>query len=45
MWCPWVLQDINKLEKTQRDAAQFVVSDYSCYASVSEMTDVLRWLI
>ena len=43
VWCPWLLQDINQLEKIQCRAARFVVNDYSYHASVTEMINTLGW--
>ena len=38
---PVFLQDVDKLEKCQ--AVQFVVNNYSCHASVSEMIYTVKW--
>ena len=43
VWCPWLSQDINQLEKVQRRAARFVADNYSPYASVSKIIDDLQW--
>ena len=43
VWCPWLTQDINQLEKVQRRAARFVADNYSPYASVSKIIDDLQW--
>ncbi len=36
-WDPFIVKDINIIEKVQRRAARFTVGNYSCEASVTEM--------
>ena len=43
VWSPFTLYDINRLEKVQRRAAQFVANDYFRYSSVSPMITSLTW--
>ena len=42
-WSAYTIQNITKLEKVQRQSAQFVLNDYSRYSSVANMLNVLRW--
>ena len=38
-----ILRDIDMIERTQRQAARFVTSNYSRYASVTQMLTDLNW--
>jgi len=43
VWSPHIKADINKLEMIQRRAARFVLNNYSRFASVTRMLDILKW--
>ena len=43
LWSPFTQYDISRLERVQRRAARFVMSDYSRYSSVSAMITSLNW--
>ena len=42
VWSPYTTQDINRLEKVQRQSARFIMGDYSSYSSVSDMLKRLQ---
>ena len=43
VWAPHTKRDIDMIERTQRQAARFVTSNYSRYASVTQMLTNLNW--
>jgi len=43
VWDPYLAKDIQALEKVQRRAARWVMSDYSWSSSVTVMLDHLGW--
>ena len=43
IWDPRIQEDIQRIEMVQRRAAQWVLSDYSPYSSVSDMLRRLGW--
>ena len=43
VWAPHTKRDIDMIERTQRQAARFVTSNYSRYASVTQMLTDLNW--
>ena len=43
VWVPHTKRDIDMIERTQRQAARFVTSNYSRYASVTQMLTDLNW--
>ena len=43
VWAPYTKRDIDMIERTQRQAARFVTSNYSRYASVTQMLTDLNW--
>ena len=44
VWDPYYQTQISILEKVQRRAARWVLSDYSYHSSVSAMLEQLNWL-
>ena len=42
VWSPYTKQDINKVERVQRQSAKFIMGDYSSYSSVSNMIEMLN---
>ena len=42
VWSPYTKQDINRLEKVQRQSARFIMRDYSSCSSVSDMLKRLQ---
>ena len=42
VWSPYTKQDINILEKVQRQSARFIMGDYSSCSSVSDMLKRLQ---
>ena len=43
VWDPYLLTDIQSIEKIQRRAAQWVSSDYNKFSSVTSMLNDLQW--
>ena len=43
MWDPYLLSDIQSIEKVQRRAARWVSSDYNKFSSVTSMLNDLQW--
>ena len=43
IWDPYLVKDISALEKVQRKAARYVLSDYGRTSSVTSMLDQLGW--
>ena len=43
VWDPHIQEDIQRIEVVQRQAARWVLSDYSPYSSVSDMLGRLGW--
>ena len=43
VWDPYLLADIQSIEKVQRSAARWVLSDYSRFTSVTSMLNKLQW--
>ena len=43
VWAPHTKRDIDMIERTQRQAARFVTSNYSRYTSVTQMLTDLNW--
>ena len=43
VWSPFTQFDISRLERVQKRAAHFVMSNYSRYSRVSAMTTWLNW--
>jgi len=43
IWSPHTQKDINMIERCQRQAARFVMNNYSSYASVTQMLNTLNW--
>ena len=41
VWSPYTKQDINKVERVQRQSARFIMGNYSSYSSVSNMIEIL----
>ena len=42
VWSPYTKQDINKVERVQRQSARFIMGVYSSYSSVSNMIDICK---
>ena len=45
VWSPHTQKDINTIERSQRQAARFVLNNFSTYASVLQMLTNLNWSI
>ena len=43
VWDPYLLADTQSIEKVQRRAARWVLSDYSRFDSVTSMLNELQW--
>ena len=43
VWDPYQLYLKNEIEKVQRRAARWILSDYSRYSSVTNMLSLLQW--
>ena len=43
IWSPHTQRDINMIERSQRQAARFVMNNFSPYASVTQMLTSLNW--
>jgi len=43
VWDPHQIYQIHDIEKIQRRAARWVISDYNLYSSVTEMLKLLEW--
>ena len=43
IWSPHIQRDINMIERSQRQAARFVMNNFSLYASVTQMLISLNW--
>ena len=43
VWDPYLLADIQSIEKVQRSVARWVSSDYSRFTSVTSMLNKLQW--
>ena len=43
VWAPRTKRDIDMIERTRRQAARFVTSNYSHYASVTQMLTDFNW--
>ena len=43
VWSPLTQRDINTIERSQRQAARFVLNIFSTYASVLQMLTNLNW--
>ena len=43
VWDPYLLTDIQSIEKVQRRAARWVSSDYNTFSSVTSMLNNLQW--
>jgi len=43
IWSPHTQKDINAIERNKRQAARFVMNDFSTYASVTQMLTDLNW--
>ena len=43
IWSPHTQRDINMIERSQRQAARFVMNNFSPYASVTQMLISLNW--
>ena len=43
IWSPHTQKDINMIERSQRQAARFVMNNFSSYASVTQMLTSLNW--
>ena len=43
IWSPHTQNDINMIERSQRQAARFVMNNFSSYASVTQMLTSLNW--
>ena len=43
IWSPHTKRDTNMIERSQRQAARFVMNNFSSYASVTQMLTSLNW--
>ena len=43
IWSPHTQRDINMIERSQRQAARFVMNNFSSYANVTQMLTSLNW--
>ena len=42
LWSPYTKQDVNGLEKVQRQSARFIMGDYSLYRSFSDILEIAK---
>ena len=43
IWSPHTQRDINMIKRSQRQAARFVMNNFSSYTSVTQMLTSLNW--